>query len=85
MKKEVTLGQIIAVAVTVIIAMAGGWITIQKKVAVAEQKIMALEMRQAEDKIEYRKAVDELKWQIADGNQKITDILIQLQNKANRR
>lgn len=89
MKKEITLGQVIAVASTFILAIVTGWITMSNKVTDAERRISTLEAQRVSDNIEYRQSISELKWQIADGNQKtadqLTHILVKLENKQNRR
>jgi hypothetical protein len=89
MKKEITLGQVLAVAATFIIAIVTGWITMSNKVTDAERRISTLEAQRVSDNIEYRQSISELKWQIADGNQKTTDqlthILVKLENKQNRK
>ena len=46
MKKEITLGQILAVAVTLLIAIVGGWVTLNNKVSGHEKQIQAMEARQ---------------------------------------
>lgn len=84
MKKEITVGQIIAIGATFIIALATGWLTMSNKVAVVENELKELRSQQDEYKIEYRKSLDELKWGIQDINGKITELLVQLQNKKNR-
>lgn len=89
MKKEITLGQLLSVAGTLVIAMATGWITMQKDSAVTRQRVQTIETQMAEDKIYYRQAINELKWAIADGNQKtsdkLTELLVKMENKQNRK
>lgn len=85
MKKEITIGQLLSVAATLVIAMATGWVTMSNKVTRAETRLDALETMQRQDKMEYTKAIDELKWKVQDGNQQIIQILLKLENKQNRR
>lgn len=85
MKKEITLGQVLVACLGLITTIATGWITMTNKITDVQRRVQNLEDQRLADRIEYRKSVDELKWQIQDGNQKITDILIQLQNKQNRK
>lgn len=85
MKKEITIGQLLSVAATLIIALATGWVTMSNKVTRADARIDALEASQRADKLEFTKSIDELKWKVEDGNQRIIQILIKLENKVNRK
>jgi hypothetical protein len=85
MKKEITVGQLISVATTLLIAIITAWITLTKKVTVMEVKQQNMEASQIDERIENRRAMNELKWAIDNGNQRLTEILVQLQNKENRK
>lgn len=85
MKKEITVGQLLSVAVTLLIALATGWITITNKVTRAEDKIQAIEAQQSQERLDFRKSVDELKWKMEDLNSNVTKILVELERKANRK
>ncbi len=84
MKKEITLGQFLSVAAAVLIAIATGWLTMSNKIAVAESNIRELQNLRDVDRVEYKAAVNELKFKIDDSNAKILGILLELQNKQNR-
>lgn len=46
MKKEFTLGQLLSVAVTLLIAIVTGWVTLNGKVSADSERIKAVEARQ---------------------------------------
>jgi len=73
MKKEITVGQLLSVAATLLIALATGWITINNKVSRhdAEIKTTHESINRIEDKVD---KVNELS----------TRILIEMQNKQDR-
>lgn len=73
MKREVTLGQVLAIAVTLLISLLTAWVTLTNKVTRLEARQDALEQRyqRIESKIDL----------IVDRTQ---DIQIQLERKANR-
>lgn len=73
MKKEITLGQLLGVGVTLLITIVTGWVTINNKVSAHEIEIQALKAKS--DRIEIKLDRIELKTQ---------DILIILQNKKDR-
>ncbi len=85
MKKEITLGQVLVAFLGLITTIVTGWITMSNKVTDVQRRVQTLESQRITDNIEYRKSIDELKWQIQDGNKRITDILVELQNKQNRK
>lgn len=85
MKKEITVGQLLAACIAILVPLATAWVTIVKKVTANEVRMQMIEIQMTDDRIQYRKAIDEVKWQVADGNNKITSILIDLQKKQNKR
>ena len=85
MKKEITWGQVLVACLGLITTIVTGWITMSNKVTDIQRRVQTLEDQRLADRIEYRKSIDELKWQIQDGNQHITDILVKLETKANRK
>lgn len=46
MKKEITLGQLLSVAMTLLIAILTGWITLSNKVSTHDMKIETLQSQQ---------------------------------------
>lgn len=85
MKKEITVGQVIAVLSTFVIALATGWVTMTNKVAAIEQRVRDVETEQRQLRLDFTKAFDELRWKLEDQNNKLTQVLIKLENKQNRR
>lgn len=85
MKKEITVGQVIAILSTFVIAVATGWVTMSNKIAALDTRVQNMENEQRQARIDYTKSFDELKWKIQEGNNTITTILIKLENKQNRR
>lgn len=73
MKKEITLGQLLSVAVTLLIAIVTAWVTMNNKVS-------RLEVRDAEREKQYEK----IEAKIDRINDVTTKIYIELQNKQDR-
>lgn len=47
MKKEITVGQLLSVGVTLLIAIITGWVTINNKVSGHEKEIQGIQIRQS--------------------------------------
>lgn len=47
MKREITLGQLLSVSVTLLIALITGWVTINNKVSMHDAEIKGLQLRAA--------------------------------------
>lgn len=73
MKREITLGQLLAVATTLLIALVTAWVTINKEVTKSSSRIDSLESRQ--DKTE--RILERIEG-------KVELILIKLENKKDR-
>lgn len=73
MKREITLGQMLSVAATLIIALATGWMTLNDKVSQHEVEIKVLQDRQSKTEA----TLDRIE-------SKIELILIKLENKKDR-
>ncbi len=73
MKKEITLGQLVGSAITVLSAVVAFWITINNKVTEHGVQIKNLEEKYSEVKV-WMKSADE----------KLEKIMILLENKKNR-
>lgn len=73
MKKEITLGQLLATAVTVVIALVTGWSTMNNKVTRQGEQIEAIKDRQNRVEIMLNKIDD-----------KLETIIIRLENKKDR-
>lgn len=85
MKKEITLGQLLSVGVTIIIALATGWITLSNKVAKLEQEDIQIKSEQFNMQLKLDRQLDKIESKMDLHNQEIKNILIELQNKQNRR
>lgn len=85
MKPEITLGQLLSVASALLIAMATGWITMTNKVARQDEKMEAMRTQWMQERLDFRKDLDHIKYSNADMQSKLTDILIKLENKQNRK
>jgi uncharacterized membrane protein (DUF106 family) len=85
MKKEITLGQLVSVAVTVIIALATGWITQNSKVSKLEEQVLILQERLNEQVAGNEKKFDKIDRQLSDIQSDTRQILINLERKADRK
>lgn len=81
MKKEINLGQLLAVAVTLLIAIVTGWVTINNKVAAHEIEIQNIKDRQQKTET----VLDRIESKIDEINKGQTDILVKLENKQNKK
>lgn len=73
MKKEITLGQLLSVGVTVLLTIISGWITMNNKIT----------------KIEARQEMSEKRWEkielkLDENLSAINQVKVELQNKKNR-
>ena len=73
MKREITLGQVITVAATIVVSLITGWITMNNKVSSHEVKIQTLETRMNKTEV----VLDRIE-------AKVERILIALEQKVNR-
>lgn len=85
MKKEITLGQLVSVAVTVIIALATGWITQNSKVSKLEEKVLILQAQQAEQSQANEKKFDKIDKVLGDIQADTRQILVNLERKQDRK
>jgi uncharacterized ion transporter superfamily protein YfcC len=81
MKKEITLGQLLSVAVTLLIAIVGGWIAINNKVTSHDSDIYYIKQRLNS----YDKLMDRVESKIDGLDAGQTKILIELQDKQRRK
>jgi len=85
MKREITLGQLLSVAVSVVIALATGWITQNNKVSKLEEKVMILQQQQAQQAEANEKKFDKIDKTLSDIQNDTRLILINLERKADRK
>lgn len=85
MKKEITLGQLLSVAVTVIIALATGWITQNNKVSTLQEQVRQLQNDQYNMQISTDKKFDKIDNKLDDNSSTLSDIKVLLERKADRR
>lgn len=85
MKKEITVGQLVSAAVAILIALATGWITMTNKVTALETRIQNKETEDYNYRLSVDKKLDRLDNKVDDLKQQGTDILVELQNKQNRK
>lgn len=84
MKREVTLGQVLSIAVTIIIAGLTGWITLTNKVERGEERDKNLEIRMTGYEIRQDKETGEIKKTLQEINGTVNDIRLDLKDKADR-
>lgn len=85
MKREITLGQLLSVAVSVVIALATGWITQNNKVSKLEEKVMILQQQQTQQAEANEKKFDKIDKTLSDIQNDTRLILINLERKADRK
>lgn len=84
MKREVTLGQVLSIAVTIIIACLTGWISLSNRVAAADERDKNLEIRMTGYEIRQDKENGEIKKTLQEINGTVNDIRLDLKDKADR-
>lgn len=88
MKKEITLGQLLSVAVTLLIALITGWITISNKVT--EQgvrqdiEIRNLKEQQASDKKDNERFKERVELKLDKINENVNSVLVKMETKLDR-
>ena len=80
MKKEITVGQLLSVGATLLIAIITGWVTLNNKVSGHDAEIKSLQ----ENQTKWEKVVERVEAKIDKGNETTTQILIKLENKKDR-
>jgi hypothetical protein len=80
MKKEITIGQLLSVGATLLIAIITGWVTLNNKVSSQAVEIKVLQ----ENQNKWDRVVERIEAKIDLNNEKTNQVLIELQNKKNR-
>jgi hypothetical protein len=84
MKKEITLGQLLGVGLSLLVTVVTGWITLNNKVSSNEVEIRQLKANQEYMQNKWDRGMERLQDKIEEGNVDIRKILVELQNKADR-
>lgn len=88
MKKEITLGQLLSVAVTLLIAVITGWITMSNKVTYQETKfaieIENIKAQQAADKKDGERYRERVELKLDKINENVNSVLIKMESKLDR-
>lgn len=84
MKKEITVGQLLTVAVSLLLAVITAWITLEKKVSKNEIEIQQVKGEQISRDLKLEKLFDRLDQKMDRLSDDQQVIKIELQNKANR-
>lgn len=88
MKKEITLGQLLSVAVTLLIAVITGWVTISNKVTEQGTKfnIQIEQIRKDQDAIQARfdRFTERIELKLDKVNENVNSVLVQMESKVNR-
>lgn len=85
MKNEFTLGQLLAVGVTIILAIVTGWITMSNKVATVEAENRELRNNLYSLQISVDKKFEKIDSKLDDNNSTLFDIKVLLERKADRK
>lgn len=81
MKKEITLGQLLSVGVTLLIAIVTGWVTLNNKVATHDIEIKSLTEKQYKTEV----TLDRIEGKIDKINEGQADIRVKLEKKIDRK
>jgi len=81
MRKEISIGQLLSIATTLLIAMVTGWITINNRVIAHDAEIKALQHEQ----VQQGQKLDKIEEKANKIDDKVNQILLILQNKADRK
>lgn len=74
MKKEITLGQLLAVGVTILIAIFTGWITLNRSDARNDERARNLELQQTSHEIRAERKFDKLDEKLDNIQNGISDL-----------
>lgn len=85
MKREITLGQLIGTAVTILLTLAAGWISLNNKVVTTENELKNLEIRFVDMQIANDKKIDRLEQKIDALSGTLYDVKVLLERKADRK
>lgn len=80
MKKEITLGQLLAVGFSLLVTIISAWVALTNKVSSQDIRIKTLE----ENQIKWDRVVERIEAKIDEGNKMTTQILIKLEGKKDR-
>jgi len=88
MKKEITLGQLLSVAVTLLIAVITGWITLTNKVTQQETKfniqIEQLKADQAAIQARFDRFTERIEFKLDKVNENVNSVLVKMESKLDR-
>lgn len=84
MKKEISLGQLIGTAVTLLLAVSAGWLSLNNKVITTENNLKGLEIRFVDMQIANDKKIDRLEEKIDRLSGTLNDVKVLLERKADR-
>ena len=85
MKKEITVGQLLSAFITVLVAVIGGWITLNNKITENKVNITNVQALQEKNEGLYIKRLESLEAKVDIQNAGIVQILLKLENKADRK
>lgn len=85
MKKEITYGQALGIAVTIIIAVFGGWLTLTKSQSADHIRIEKLELKLQEMQLNNEARYNKIEDKIDNVQNDITKILINMERKQDRK
>jgi predicted negative regulator of RcsB-dependent stress response len=88
MKKEITVGQLLSVAVTLLIAVITGWVTMSKKVTEQETKfsIQIEQIKKEQDAIQGRfdRFTERTELKLDKINENVNSVLVKMESKIDR-
>lgn len=85
MKKEVTLGQVLQIAITLLIAIVTAWVTINNKVTDQERRTTQLEINQEKIQNQSQQTLTRLESKVDKQGEDLIQVRILLESKANRK
>jgi len=88
MKKEITLGQLLSVAVTLLIALVTGWVTLNKKVTEQDTRfgIEIEQIKKQQDAIQSRfdRFTERIELKLDKVNENVNSVLVKMETKVDR-
>ena len=85
MERKISLGQVLSISVTLIIAIFTGWVTINNKVTDADRRITNLELQQEKMQNQLEQIMIRFETKLDKQSDEIIQVRLLLENKENRR
>lgn len=85
MKREISLGQVLAIAITLLTSLVTGWVTINNKITDQNRRITNLEINQEKQQNQIEQIMLRFESKLDKQGEEIIQVRLLLENKQNRR